>query len=530
MDGIEAFTDQVKRDFVELPRKSALRRSADVAERFGMALDAAMAAKDATTVYVILDRLLDEAKTPLVVFRRLVQFWGGELIFTRRIEMFLAQHGDNRSDIIGILSGKGTIAMRIVRRLNNDLPPEGGFDPAELSALVGEGAALALPGLTALAATNPLVPAVLIGGSFYVLKPHIDEVLLTAKNFWSDFADTLADSDDVFLATAVQTLNDLFVPGSSFEAVLTALPIGRLGVLIKAVFLKAAALVGLKLVARGFKEIARLLLKFVRDLIDTHISSKLLSFENNLATRIATTTSPAERKALVAQAFAFLKRVNQTFSFDREIDEVIRAAQKAGKLSKAAISKLKGELKAFFPLPPGSPAKLAFDVLPDGKVVQTVRTTLSSNPVGRTIEDLAGLAEKHQLVSNPGEHWAHIAANRLSGDDALYNLVRAESRLNVSFMKVFDSLPPGMVVEVRILFDSFGDTLGRYARRVEYTNADTGELIGALPNLLKQPPQTLDQIKREAFDLAQRLGALGLDETANQIIQQLADYFNLGKL
>lgn len=532
MAEIESFTGDVRREFVELPRDSAVRRSADVAERLGLALEAAMSAADATTVYILLDRLLDEARTPLIVFRRLVQFWGGERAFTARIEMFLAQHGDERSDLIGILSGKGTIAMRIARRFNNDLPPAEGFDPLELTALAREAAPLVLLGPAALA-TGPLAPAVLVAGSIYVLKPHIDEVLRTAKKFWQDLANELAESDQVLLATIVETLNDLFVPGSTFEAMLTILPIGRLGVLIKAALLKAAGIVGLKLAVSGLKETARLLMKFFREVLDTHILPRLLPFENSLAARMVTAANPAERKAAIQEALAFLKIANQWFSFEKKIDEVAEAAaRKTGskRLGKSALTKMKNDLEAHFPVPPGSPATLAFEALPDGKIMQTVRTTLSSNPVGRTVEDLTALAEKGQLFAEAGQHWSHIAANRLSGDDALYNLVRAEGRVNISFFKVFDQLPPGTVIEVKILFDSFGDTLGRYARRVEYSNAATGELLGALPDLLKRPPKTLDQIKREAFNLAQKIGSLSSDEASNKIIQLLAEYFDLDSL
>jgi|GEM_PF-6244450 len=536
MKPLKDFTDDVKREFVELPRERSLARSdADaLAQRFNRALTEAMAKADATSVYLILDKLLDEKETSPVVFRQVVQMWGGPQAFTGRVEAFLARFGDQRSDIVGILSGKGTIAMRIARRLNDDRPADNGFDPLELSALAGKAVPHLLLAPLALAA-GPLAGPVLVGGEIYLLKPHIDQVLQTAKGFWEELANDLVDSDlppgiSVPLAVAIQSLNDIFIPGSTLEAMLSVLPVGRLGVLIKAVLLKAAGIVGLRLAASGLKEIARALLRFFRTLIDTQVSSKMFNFENDLAVRLTTAASTSERNLVVREALAFLNIANQLFSFEAMIDDVAKAAKRVkNPLSQARMSQIRRMLQSRFSVPHGSPATVSFNVLPDGQVVQIVRTTLSRNPVGRTETDLTAIALKEALVAEPGQNWSHIAANRLAGDDALYNLVRAEARVNTSMMKVFDTLRPGTTIEVKLLFESAEMAGARYAKRVEYFN-DKGEILGALPDLITRPGMTLAQVKRLAREYAQKVASLGSGNASNVLVQRLAEYFSLDSL
>jgi hypothetical protein len=533
MAGIEAFTEHVKRDFVAQPRDSAMRRSADVAERIGMGLDAAMKEGNVTTVLLLLDRLLDERTTPLVVFRKLAGMWGGETAFTARVERFLAEHPDSRADMIGLMSGKGTVAMRIRYRMNGDQPTPGGFDPAEFAALVKELSPVVKTIPLAMAA-GPMGPSILAGSAFvHVIKPHFDEVLATAKKFWDDYATSLVEEEglgNVLLATTVQSLNDIFVPGSTIEAAISLLPVGRLGVLIKAVLLKAAALVGLRLAASGLKRLGILVFRLVKDMVQTHIGSRLLPFENLLAEQMISTADTRARKALIARVHKFLQVANQWFSFETKVDDIIeQGLKKKGPktLTKAAMKEIEDELVAIFPVPPGSPATLSFKCLPDGTVVQEVNTVLSTNSVGRTLEDLASLAEKFDLYARPNEHWAHIAANRLSGDDALYNLIRADERVNVSFMKEFDNLAAGTAIRVRIVFKDFTETLSRNTAALEYVDTNTGQMIGTLTNVLARPPKTMSQIKQEAFELAQKVGLLGSDKATNQLVAQLAEFFDL---
>lgn len=534
MAGIEAFTEDVKRDFVAQPRDSAIRRSADVAERIGMGLDAAMKSGNVTTVLLLLDRLLEERMTPLVVFRKLVGMWGGEIAFTARVERFLAEHPDSRADMIGLMSGKGTVAMRIRYRMNGDQPTPGGFDPAEFAALVKELTPVVKTIPLAVAA-GPMGPSILAGSAFvHVIKPHLDEVLATAKKFWNDYATSLVDGEglsSVLLATTVQSLNDIFVPGSTIEAVISLLPVGRLGVLIKAVLLKAAALVGLRLAASGLKRLGTLVFRLVKDMVETHIGRRLLSFENLLAEQMISTTNTQARKALIARAHKFLQIANQWFSFETKVDDIIeQGLKKTGPkaLKPGAQKKIEKSLAEYFSKPQGSLAtSLTFKCLPDGTVVQSVETKLAKNTVGRTLDNLAALAMKHGLVARPGEHWAHIAANRLSGDDAMYNLVRAEGRVNMSFMKEFDNLAAGTEIRIRVVFKDVDDAMSRNAFALDYVDMKTGEMIGTLTNILARPPWTMSQTKREAFELAQKVGSLGSGEATNQLVAQLAEFFDL---
>lgn len=535
--GLEIFTEEVKRDFVIQPRDTAIRRSADVAERIGMALDAAMDSGDATTVLLLLDRLLDEQATPQVVFRKLVKMWGGESVFTARIERFFSEHPDMLADIIGVWSGKGTVAMRIRYRMNGDQTTPGGFDPDEFAALAEK--------LTPVVKTIPLAVAagavagpqagfgILAGSTFiHVIKPYLDEVLATAKRFWDDFATSLVEEEglgNVLLAGTVQTLNDFFVPGSTIEAMLLFLPITRLGVLIKAVLMKAASLVGLRLAAKGLQQLGTQVFRLVKDLVDTHIGRHLPPFLNQLADQIVTVTNKQQREILLARAYKFLKTVNQWFSPEDEISYLIKRNLKktgAKTLTAEARKKIEEELTRYFTKPFGSRAvSLTFQCLPDGSVVQTIEAKLVRNTVGRTEKNLAALAEKHGLFSRPGQDWAHLVASQLSGDDAMYNLIRASSRINRSWMTLFDNLQPGMKVRIRVFFETIDDAVNRSAFMVEYFDMVRKEVIGTLKNALGKPPLRAE-LQWEAFEYASQVSIFDpIGDEAARIVATLMEFF-----
>ena len=56
----------------------------------------------------------------------------------------------------------------------------------------------------------------------------VDEWLKTAKKYYHDLAIGLADSGHPNLAAIVETLNDLFIPGSSLEAAIEIIPMTTL--------------------------------------------------------------------------------------------------------------------------------------------------------------------------------------------------------------------------------------------------------------------------------------------------------------
>jgi hypothetical protein len=521
---------------VDQARDSALGRQ-DAAAQLNTFLDAAIRNGNPDAFYALLDRILDPQRVPLSVFRDIVKAAGGEQAFVGRIEAFLAAYGDSRTELVGLMSGKGTIRMRIKQRLGGDQPlvlgdRAGADDPsamgvADLAGIARDVGPAALGGLAAMGVAGPLAPALVGGVSFYVLKPYLDEVFTTAHSYYQDIAKELADSDNVLLATLLGSLDDILIPGSAVEAALMFLPVGKIGVLLKPLLLRAAEAVGIRLAAEGLARLVQPLVRFVEALVETHVTPYLLDFERTLTVAIQ-----QGKKEALAKALRLLEVAGQWLSSETNLTDLVRAARRPGAKTLSEAKKKEAEdlltnLDVFRP-PKGS-ATVSFSVDEHGVVVQTIRTTLQKNMVGRTEERLANIAAQLQLVAEEGQHWAHIAANRLKGDDQLYNLVRAEARVNMSNMHPYDVLRPGTQVEIKIVFDSVETTLTRYATSISYSSVSDGKSLGSLVELYRRPPTTLAAMKREAWALIVELKGEIDDPKIAAAVNRLAQFVTLSK-
>jgi hypothetical protein len=528
MTGVESFTTQVKRTHVHAPRENALRRSGGLGDRLARGLDASISRGDAPSANAILDCLLEPDMTTLAVFRRTVEAMGGREAFIQRIHAFLQEQ--EAIDRAATPQRRADVAARIAARFNNDRPPDAGFTAEDALELLGEMPPAALA-VGPLVLVNPIAAGVV---AYHVISPYIDEVLRTAKDFWNKAAERLADGNHPWAAGALQTVNDILVPGSTLEAILGLLPIGKLGVLIKAVLQKAVGAVAARLAATGLPKIARALQTHLDGLIAKHVAPLLSRYENALANRIVAAATTEGRENAVREAWVFLEKLNRTFSVADDLGGAVRKSRKTPsgrRMSRRAAARAEADLRAHFPVPEGSLARnLSFEVLPDGKVLQSFRAKLAPHPDPADRASAAAVADQLGLAGREGEHWGHLVASRLSGDDQVYNLIRVEARVNTSFMTVFDKLPPGAEIEIKVLFDSFEDAMGRFASGLQYRKVATNEIIGDMADLLGRPEMTLRAAKREAQRLAQQVAATELDDETAQLIQHLAEIFDLGSL
>jgi hypothetical protein len=384
---------------------------------------------------------------------------------------------------------------------------------------------------------GPLGPAILAHGAYKGLEPHVNDILKTAKDYWHALEDRLADDGEpheLALATTMATLDDLFLPGKMDEALLTAIPMAKVGVLLKPILMRGVRVVGRRIAGTGLHDVAQVVMKYATKLIETNVGSLLTPFENALAARITSAPAGAASHKLWAEVAVFLQRMSRGVFSPKPVIKNLEsaAAKEVSERVEKELVKHVDDLTAKFPTPIANPkvpiTTSVFKALPDGKVIQTITGKFEKNTVGRAEKNLAGLGEKFDIFLKDGEHFGHLVASSKSGDDALYNLIITDGRINTSFMRIFDNIPAGKKVEVKVLFDTVEDAHTRIASHVEYHIIDElGEkkFVGGLGHLLEHPPQTLSQLRKEAMDLALRVGKEGNDDASLQLIQLLSNFF-----
>ncbi|SHM09986.1 hypothetical protein [Roseibium suaedae] len=532
MSDVDAFLGGVVRNMVTAPAQAAglpdpssnTSPALSAGEALERDLAQALRSGDSTRIFRVVDRLLDPEQVSVAEFQAAVEAAGGEEAFREKIVASLQKTDQLALARLGSLSGKGPLELRIKRRLKGDKTVLGEiaetFDPTTVGG-----------GLRLFAATSIPGAAPLIVGQD-VLRSYLDEVLLIAKELIERVSNALIETNlpgMVLTATVLQSIGDIFVPGSSLDVVLTIVPVGKVAVLLKPILLKAASAAAVRFLGRGVAELVPALLKFMREIVEKHIGRFMSGTEVIFANAFVQAQSAS--KKLQAEAAHFIEFVSQQLTLNSEF-QVASASKKAAKkaaLSLAKRNRLAKQLMEFFATPVDRVgqkhvgAKTRFIVNEDGTVLQEIEATLFKNTKGRNVTDLPERALSQGIVPPEGHHLSHVIASIKGGDDELYNLLLCPARVNVSFFKLFDNLEPGRQLKVYIQFDDVEHAYARAARNIRYEDAATGNFIGGLEKLLEHPPMTKREIQKLAIDYINRLEALPSRPEVDLLILRLQE-------
>ena len=137
------------------------------------------------------------------------------------------------------------------------------------------------------------------------------------------------------------------------------------------------------------------------------------------------------------------------------------------------------------------------------------------------------------LSSVEGQHWSHLTPDVQSGDDAVFNLIRASERVNVSYMKSIDKLdvPADAVVRIEVVFDNAIDAYQRHAQSVTYRVVKGDEVLDHFNFVdpVQTPVLTYSQLRGMAKGLLARLQHDPEYDWQLQAIQKIIEFLLTGR-
>jgi len=514
---VAEFVSQVKDEFVAEPRDEASSGAGSHrrrGERMARRLKKAMDERNVEQFYLRLGAVLNKNHFPAESFRHLVEAYGGKEKLILEVRQFLRFYGDPQrtEEMTRIMR---SIPIQIERRLNNDQPLPGEHDVYKLKQEL-ESAAMAAEGALFLGR---------VASGLIILEPvknWLDEVLGTAKKHWSRVAEGYADAGDPVTATIIQTLNDLFMPGSAFELGISAVPVGRGGGVALVAYKRAGKEVFEQLIRKG---LAKQNAKVLRAEVDKAMELVLKSADPDIAALVKKGTA-GDREALIKLSL-FENLVNEVTPLYRT-----SMVKEAKATLRQAARRLQPDLDNYLQLPPKSSAQQSLTFLKSGRVNQVIEAPFVKRP-GKRVADAQKTAERIGLVSVSDQHWSHLIPDVQSGDDAVFNLIRASDRINVSFMKLIDKLevPKGATVRIEVLFDNAIDAYNRHAQEVVYHIVKDGKVIERIPFLdpVQTPLLTQKQLRTLAEQVLKWLAESPDLDWKLVAIQKIVDFLLIGK-
>lgn len=522
MPGIGSVITDVRTSTVSDTREEAIAKPGENAGLLARQLRGALDREDVATIVALVNHLLDPARVDLAAFRLVIDEFGGVEAFLSRVKTTLGETAPLRLAQVGLASGEGAFETRVRNRWTGNTTA--GEEETTLEA-VKQAAAR---GLKLAAVTT--IPGI---GIYFVkeeLDAVVEEFLSVVKGMLRQASEALAGTDNFYLqvyAYELDLLNEYLVPGTTLELALTLLPVGKIAVLLKPLLLKAAALTIGRVVTAGMAAAAiASLRRFLTGAIKQAVDTLLSPLGHRMADALGAGGGQIDDKVMKS-IMAFLTKVEEHVippSLMGKRPSLRKVGKSAVVLNATEMATRAKHLKAIFSLPKGSLATTEFIVGKDGAVIQKVRSTLFKNKAGRGTESLGDLAESQGIVRLGGIHYSHVIASSRGGDDAFYNLLQCEGRINVSYFRQFDMLEPGTKVEAEIVFETFEDALQRIPKEIHYYNAATGAPIGALQNLLVRPSATWRAgVRRKTLEYASLLAEVQHDPKYAEAFRRLIE-------
>jgi hypothetical protein len=278
-----------------------------------------------------------------------------------------------------------------------------------------------------------------------------DEWCKTAKQFYSDLANSLADAGCPNLAAIVQTLNDLLIPGSAPEVIISILPVSRVG---------GVASVALNRIGRASPRLLATARR-MRCILNRDLAPPI----KRIVERVVKRKEEHELVLLVRIEESMIEilpsHVNLRGSKQPLVGEYV------SRLEKRALSTIKRALKVPEDL------GIAFERrIVDGKeyIVQSRKGISMAKVTGGRPVSAQRIAEKAGYASLKDQNWAHLFPHCVGGENEVFNIVRTNARINQSYGKMIDYLNrqdlSGATLDVEVLFSTIDDALNRHAAQL----------------------------------------------------------------
>ena len=339
---------------------------------------------------------------------------------------------------------------------------------------------------------------------------QVDEWLGTAKAYYDSVADELAMEGYPISATVLQTANDLLLPGSSLDLALETLPISRIPGLLMVIFKR------IKLARPAVAELCEKIISILHKKTSPDLHDLANQAAKGDGQALATLIEVEERMNNMLPARVRNEilppptRQDYLLQLEEGFRDVIRRNP------------------AKFQPPPGSQAKVRYfteiaDNAPSGSsFVEEIEVPFKLRDSGR-VSRAYRTAKKAGLQGLPGQHWGHIWPEIIGGDDAVYNLIRMDARINLSYMKWIDNLKnkanelSGKKFRIRCFYESVEDGLNRHAVRIEYDlleGEEAGRWFEAW-DLEVHPEMTRGQLTKSAIKGIEQAKRAGGGDLAN---------------
>ena len=320
-------------------------------------LAVAVEASNTTQVYAILATVLNKDAFSTEAFREFVHASGGEETLINELKFYLRFYGDEREERLTRI--RRSIPIQIRRRLNNDEPLPGEYDVYKLEREIDR----AHQNVDTVEFLARIASGLII---FQPVKEWLDDVLGTAKRYWSKTALELADSGYPITATFLQTFVDIAIPGSALELGINAIPVGRGGGIAAVAYKKASKEVFDRLIAKGISRQSDKATQLAKE-IDV-VMEGLLRDQTPEVRQLVLRGAEGDRAALLELA-VWEKMVNEVVPLYQTV-----AVNQSRLVLRNAAKRLMPDLENFLQIPKGSVAKGAIKELPDGRVIQTIET------------------------------------------------------------------------------------------------------------------------------------------------------------
>jgi len=350
---------------------------------------------------------------------------------------------------------------------------------------------------------NFIVPAAKVISGVYV-----QEFLEWINSELTNKSNSLADDGCPLTAAAVATFNDI-LPHSLPEIVVGFLPF-KFGPIFKSLF---------KSIAKKPSPLANKVSQ-IENLLNKKI--QLPEF-NSIYQRIAKGDLTAELELNTIQETILEIAPSKVLRKNANASELQFISEYDAHIKRAIDTKLT--------VPKNSTAQNYIIQNPDGTYAQKIISgTLKRSPERRSRAHKTG--RKQGVIVVDGQDLTHLVPDILMGDDALYNLIRADKRINRSYLKEIDNLINQLSesdlaktkIEITNSFDSTHDLLNRHAKKVVFEitipKATKPRTI-ILEDPLWHPPLTDKQLLKLVIKAVNeaKLDSTSLEEQKRRLIE-----------